>query len=179
MRQNDVTLTQGLLGLLTYYSGGSRIMWRYVNGQLSVRRDAKQFVLKNKHVSGASVRTTLYRLQKRGMVEKNGEAWQVTFAGRSFLSGRLKEDRLPIHATRVKSDAKSNKQMIVMFDIPESHKRVRNWLRIELSLLGFEILQKSVWLGPAPIPREFVKKLNDMDILEFIHFFQVTKEDIV
>lgn len=68
--------------------------------------------------------------------------------------------------------------MIVMFDIPESHKRVRNWLRIELALLGFEILQKSVWLGPTPLPREFIEKLTATDILQFIHFFRVTKEDV-
>ena len=54
--------------------------------------------------------------------------------------------------------------MIVIFDIPEIRKNKRNWLRGDLMALGFMQLQKSVWFGPAPLPKKFIEYLNDTNL---------------
>ena len=42
------------------------------------------------------------------------------------------------------------KWRIVMFDIPEKYRRTRNLFRIQLRMLGFRELQKSVFVHPYP-----------------------------
>ena len=69
--------------------------------------------------------------------------------------------------------------MIVAFDIPERFKKERHWLRGELRGLGFEMLQKSVWFGSAPLPIGFVETLGTLRLLEFIKFFDAKEADIV
>ncbi len=69
--------------------------------------------------------------------------------------------------------------MIIAFDIPESKRKSRYQLRIELVSLGFKMLQKSVWLGPAPLPKEILEHLKNMDILPHLKFFEVKEKDIV
>jgi phenylacetic acid degradation operon negative regulatory protein len=55
---------------------------------------------------------------------------------------------------------------LVIFDIPESHKRVRDTLRRRLKEWGFNPWQKSVWATKKPLTdvlRELVKKLEVED----------------
>ena len=69
--------------------------------------------------------------------------------------------------------------MIVIYDIPEKMRRERDWLRSELRVLDFKQIQLSAWLGPAPLPREFIKTLGDLKIIKYLNFFQVREEDVV
>ena len=69
--------------------------------------------------------------------------------------------------------------MIVAFDIPEREKRKRGWLRRELANLGFEMLQKSIWLGPSPVPKDFIQSLRDAELLGYIKFFRAHETEIV
>ena len=73
----------------------------------------------------------------------------------------------------------AKRNMIVIFDIPEIRKKQRNWLRGDLMALGFIMLQKSVWLGPSPLPKEFISYLNETNILQYLKFFKVAEEDVV
>lgn len=43
-----------------------------------------------------------------------------------------------------------NKWRLVMFDIPESKKKIRNVIRFHLKRIGFVQVQGSVWLYPYP-----------------------------
>lgn len=48
----------------------------------------------------------------------------------------------------------NNKSIMVIFDIPENRKNIRNAFRRDLKLLGYEQLQKSVWLSSYDVLRE-------------------------
>ena len=69
--------------------------------------------------------------------------------------------------------------MVITFDIPETQRKRRDWLRAELSALGFVPLQKSVWFGPAPLPKDFTNTLVDFDVLEFMKFFEAKEYEII
>jgi len=64
---------------------------------------------------------------------------------------------------------------IVIFDIPEREREKRDWLRIALKNLNFNMVQKSVWIGKAKLPKEFVQDLNRMNIFTYVEIFAVTK----
>jgi DNA-binding transcriptional regulator PaaX len=72
-----------------------------------------------------------------------------------------------------------DKNLIIIFDIPEKERQKRDWLRGELVALGFVSLQKSVWFGPAPIPKKFIEYLAKMNIISYLKFFKATETDLV
>ena len=125
--------------------------------------------------SDATMRVTLSRLKRRGYVENKKGIWQITKMGRACLL--KKASFLPMHSRRVVKS--QHKNIIISFDIPETHKKKRNWLRIELLYLGFEMLQRSVWLGPSPVPQEFIDSLRKLQILQYMKFFEAKEADII
>ena len=44
------------------------------------------------------------------------------------------------------------KTLIVMYDIPHAKKKERDWFRRHLIKFNYHMIQKSVWVGPAPLP---------------------------
>ena len=63
-----------------------------------------------------------------------------------------------------RSDFEKNapKNLVVMYDIPHEKKKERDWFRRQLVNFDYEMIQKSVWVGPSPLPKEF------MDYVKFI-----------
>ena len=70
---------------------------------------------------------------------------------------------------------KTQKNILVIFDIPEYLRKKRGWFRVVLEELEFHLVQKSVWIGKSIIPRDLVDDLKEMKILKYIHFFEVEK----
>lgn len=124
--------------------------------------------------SEPTLRVTLSRLKKRGLVQNKERAWFITAKGIAHIS-RKKLFKFSVSA----NVSKKSKNMIVAFDIPESFKRERDLLREALKNVGFEMLQKSVWFGPAPLPRDLIFALKEIKILNFIKFFKAEESDIV
>lgn len=133
-----------------------------------------------KDVSENTIRTTLYRLRQNGLVEQEDGEWRITKMGRICIE-HLQQQRtitLPQHTKRPES-THATKQMIISFDIPESKRNLRQWIRIELVYLGFELLQKSVWIGPAPLPASFVSALHEIDALQYMKFFHASEAEVI
>lgn len=168
-----MSLGDDLLTFLTDYSGGYKLMRKRLM-EMEVPRPEKVDYQKLKE---QTLRTTLFRLKKRGLVEnKKRGIWIITKKGKEYRKNRLASKIA--HFGHLKAqDAK--KEMVVIFDIPEIRKKQRDWLRGELMVLGFVNLQKSVWLGPAPLPKEFIKYLSDTNLLPYLKFFKAIEEDIV
>ena len=129
-----------------------------------------------KEVKEKILKTTLSRLKKRGLVENKNEIWKITEKGKNYLKEKI-SSKIP-HFGHLKLENTKN-NMIVIFDIPEIRKKQRNWLRGDLMALGFMQLQKSVWFGPAPLPKKFIEYLNDTNLLQYLKFFKATKEEII
>ncbi len=59
---------------------------------------------------------------------------------------------------------KSPKNLIVIYDIPEEKKKERDWFRRQLKNFNFVMIQRSVWVGPAPLPQDFLEYVKSIGL---------------
>jgi|SRR3989338_5717933 len=115
-------------------------------------------------------------LKRHGLIEKknngNRTFWKITADGLNKLL-KIKEKALDYES---QSDGKLK---IIVFDVPEEYKKKRRWLREALKILGFKMLQKSVWIGKNKIPEQFLFDLRQKQILQYIHIMEVGKTGTV
>lgn len=178
-----MSIVEDLLTILTNYSGGYKLMrqklysptypWPH-KGNFKISPEQK--IREIREIKDETLRKTLYRLKKQGLVENKNKIWEITEKGKGFLKDKLSLKIYHFGHLKIKN-AKRN--MIIVFDIPEIRKKQRDWLRGNLLSLGFTQLQKSVWFGPAPLPKEFIKYLNETNLLQYLKFFKVAKKEIV
>ena len=64
---------------------------------------------------------------------------------------------------------------LVVFDIPESKRDIRDKLRRSLSNLGMGILQASVWISPNDIQKEITEIAKRLNLGTALKFFLVTR----
>lgn len=67
------------------------------------------------------------------------------------------------------------KNLIVMYDIPDNKKRERDWFRRHLKKFDYIMIQRSVWVGPSPLPEDFLKYLNEIKIGDNFKTFKLAK----
>jgi hypothetical protein len=118
------------------------------------------------------------RLKENRIIERKGERLILTDRGRKAL-GDLKDYYGNICQFRSYSafSKKSDKTIVVIFDIPEKWREKRNWLRLVLIELGYAMLQKSVWKGEYSIPEQLLIDLKNLSLLPYVKFF--TAENMV
>jgi CRISPR-associated endonuclease Cas2 len=90
------------------------------------------------------------RLNKKDLlklVHKNGKiSLLLTKKGKTYL----KENFFNISNVKVGNKIWDGKWYIVIFDIPEVRRKIRNILRFHLKKIGFVQVQGSVWAYPYP-----------------------------
>jgi len=123
--------------------------------------------------------TLLAKLRKEGIIKKQGMGMSavcnLTGNGLKKLLNYA-ESKQSFNLPRRNYIAKKiDGQILVVFDIPENLKRYRNWIRHQLVIIGFSMLQKSVWIGAYQIPSDFIHDLRELNLLQYIHIFKVTK----
>jgi len=69
----------------------------------------------------------------------------------------------------------SSKNLIVMYDIPHYQKKERDWFRRHLIKFGYIMIQKSVWVGPSPLPKDFLDYLKEIKIGNSFKTFKLAK----
>ena len=69
----------------------------------------------------------------------------------------------------------SAKNLIVMYDIPSGQKKERDWFRRHLIKFGYIMIQKSVWVGPSPLPKDFLDYLKEIKIGDNFKTFKLAK----
>ena len=67
------------------------------------------------------------------------------------------------------------KNLIVMYDIPHEMKKERDWFRRQLVNFGYIMIQKSVWVGPSPLPKHFLQYLKEIKIGDKFKTFKLAK----
>ncbi|PIR89516.1 MAG: hypothetical protein COU07_01285 [Candidatus Harrisonbacteria bacterium CG10_big_fil_rev_8_21_14_0_10_40_38] len=127
--------------------------------------------LKNE-ISDDSFYSILSRLKKQGLIEKSSRGWNVTKLGRHKSAAAI---RFSSYADFAKSKNGIVPNTIIIFDIPEQERVKRNTLREDLKALGFNQLQKSVWMGWSPLPAAFVSHIKSLGIVKFVHLFTIQK----
>ena len=118
-----------------------------------------------------SINNTLSRLNKNGYVLKENDFLSLLPRGRKYVEN--KKVRFLTFTSPYKKE--SPKNLIVMFDIPEVKKAKREWFRFHLRQFGYEMIQKSVWVGPSPLPKDFLNYVNDLKLRECIKTFKLAK----
>ena len=112
----------------------------------------------------------VYRLKEEGCleeIEKNGEKrYRATLKGKAKIFRFFKKDK--------KWDGKWR---IVIFDIPEEKKKMRNFFRKKLYELGFRILQESVWISPQNIADKIEYLIELCDAKNYVHYLLVEELD--
>src|SRR3990167_9042265 len=69
----------------------------------------------------------------------------------------------------------SSKNLIVMYDVPHIQKKERDWFRRHLIKFEYIMIQKSVWVGPSPLPKEFLNYLEEIKIGDKFKTFKLAK----
>jgi hypothetical protein len=67
------------------------------------------------------------------------------------------------------------RDLIVMYDIPTEKKKEREWFRRHLQKFGYIMIQKSVWVGPSPLPRDFLNYLKKLGLLSQLRTLKLAK----
>ncbi|MFH0755476.1 MAG: hypothetical protein V1910_02305 [bacterium] len=166
-----MSLGNDLLIILTNYSAGYKLMRKELMG-IKVSQLNK---INYQKLKEQTLRTTLFRLKKCGLIKNESAIWIITEKGKEYLKN--KSLKIPHFKYLKIKDKKRN--MVIIFDIPELRRKQRTWLRGELLALNFISLQKSVWFGPAPLPKEFIEYLSEINLLPYLKFFKTIEENIV
>jgi DNA-binding transcriptional regulator PaaX len=64
--------------------------------------------------------------------------------------------------------------VIVVFDIEEKSKSVRNRFREKLKSLGFGMLQKSIWISPLPIGEDMKEAIHALGLSRNAYVMEVS-----
>src|SRR3989344_1865430 len=68
----------------------------------------------------------------------------------------------------------NKKWVILIFDIEEKSRELRNILRNKLKNIGFGMLQQSVWITPLPIAQEMRDFININDLEKYVFVLEVS-----
>ncbi len=116
--------------------------------------------------------TNLSRLEKQGLVIKDSKkkVYCLTEEGEKFVS-YIK------NRYEILKKPWDGKIRVVIFDIPEKKEKWRRWLRDELQLLQFKLLQKSVYIGKTALPKSLYQDIIQSGLSQYIFIFTMSEFD--
>jgi DNA-binding transcriptional regulator PaaX len=110
-------------------------------------------------------------LKKKGFVTETDNLFKLTEKGQKYINKKS----FDIKRLSFKNENGAPKNLIVIYDIPENKKKERDWFRFYLKRLDFIMIQKSVWVGPSPLPREFLSYVEEIGLKENFKTFKLNK----
>lgn len=118
----------------------------------------------------------LSKLQKEGLVRRSGSrryaSWRITSAGKKAV-GAYRRTVVRKGIPLFDPIERDGVIRIVSFDVPERERAKRGILRDCLKEAGFRQLQKSVWIGTAPLPDALMQYFREQKILSYIHIADI------
>lgn len=109
----------------------------------------------------SAVSQALKRLREKGFIEETlsseGLVYKLSIAGEELMYFQQDEEK-----------NWDGKWRIIIFDIPESHRKIRRTLRGKLKEWGFIAWQKSVWATKRNIMEKLKKLIIELDISDWI-----------
>ncbi|MEK7149381.1 MAG: CRISPR-associated endonuclease Cas2 [Patescibacteria group bacterium] len=127
----------------------------------------QQYYKEIKRLRENSLHTALWRLNKKGLIKKKNNGFQLTSIGLKYFK-RIKNNQFK------KWDGKWR---IVMFDIPEKSKKEREWLRNQLYGLEYKSLQKSVFIGKFPLSEDLFREIFKKSLRDYVNLITVGEID--
>jgi DNA-binding transcriptional regulator PaaX len=102
----------------------------------------------------------MFRLSTQGIVTLDNDRYTVS-----------KDANILMHTI---SKERDGVWKMVIFDIPETQRQIRNILRAKLVSLGFKKWQNSIWISPYTIAPEIEDELNSLAEQYFIRLIKTT-----
>jgi len=118
-----------------------------------------------------SVRNNFYDLQRDGYIEKTNGYFILNKNGKEYLDKNKKKNLQNFESI----ENNNPKNLLLLYDIPEDKKRERDWFRRTLIKFGFVMIQRSVWVGPSPLPKEFLDYIKEIKLKDTIKTFKLEK----
>lgn len=167
-----------LVSFLNAGYGASYTKLEYELSKIQRERDKKSIEKEIQRETKQKYYNLIYKLKKSGLIEektkKGDRFFGLTKKGKDKLLQLRKRNKEKFPET-IYSKENSDKFVIVIFDIPETERRKRSWLRAVLGNLGFKMVQKSVWIGKVKIPKEFLDDLFQLKLIDFVEIFEINK----
>ena len=69
----------------------------------------------------------------------------------------------------------SPQNLIIIYDIPENKKKERDWFRRHLKKFNYAMIQRSVWVGPSPLPKDFLEYVKSIGLKNKLKTFKLAK----
>jgi DNA-binding transcriptional regulator PaaX len=126
---------------------------------------------KFKNYSKRTLRSTIDRLAREEMIRRELNGFILTANGRKYL--KIKEDSLKSFQKKIGTNPVRN--LLVMFDIPVHRKAEREWFRLHLKKFGYAMIQQSVWVGPSPLPKDFLFYLEEIKLKNCVKTFKLAR----
>ncbi|MEI6280793.1 MAG: hypothetical protein WCP17_02215 [bacterium] len=118
-----------------------------------------------------SLKSGISQLKKKQYILKNNFGWVLTLEGKKYLK-RKYNSLMQFDSPFFKNDPKN---LLIMFDIPQTKKAEREWLRWHLKKFNYIMIQKSVWRGPSPLPKEFLIYIKKIGLRENLKMLKISK----
>ena len=116
----------------------------------------------------------IYELKRDGLIKNSNNNIQITKRGMYWL--KRHREHPPLQLPQYETPCERGRHlMIVSYDIPEKSKAFGPWIRKSLRRFALKQLQKSVWIGKAQIPEEFIAALVALQLIKHFEIFIITK----
>jgi DNA-binding transcriptional regulator PaaX len=119
---------------------------------------------------GGEIKKTINRLIGLGYLKRK-EKDKYFFTNKSL--GKLLEARIK---RKIANKQKiKNKYLVLIFDIPENERATRDTFRRRLKILGFELIQQSVWISQYDVLEELKQLIDIYRVNDYVKFFVAEK----
>ncbi len=125
------------------------------NGPLMLHQLYEEF---QQRANKKKIYDTVFRLSTQGVVTLQNDRYSVSDDANILMHTIAKE--------------RDGVWKMVIFDIPEKQRQVRNILRAKLISLGFKKWQNSIWISPYTLAAEIETELNELAAQYFIRLIK-------
>lgn len=131
------------------------------------RRQMYGFLVHPKEISRKQLYNTVDRMSKRGWLEKKKIEDEIFY--NLTREGRI---QYLIYRSKTIQKQRGEQATIIIFDIPEEKRKYRDFLRSLLKQMKFTMIQKSVFIAPYVLPKDFYDLLKEMKLLSFVKIIE-------
>lgn len=125
--------------------------------------------------------TALARLKSRRQVTRIGDAYELTPSGEFAALKSLVRKELVLQERSGKTSKKETvwdgKWRIILFDVPESKRPIRDYLRGILKRAGCHPLMRSMWVSPFKLPSYIARVLEEPVYRKYARMITTTDID--
>ncbi len=126
------------------------------------------------HIAKKRLNSQIYKLHKKGWLKVEYKEAKKIFklTNKGQLEALFLKSTLPQKGT-----SWDNKWRLVIFDIPENARNIRDKLRKLLKQFGFKPLQASVYISPRAISKEGILYLKQSGLIRYIRMLRIDEID--